>query len=610
MSSQRTNENEEFSIRGAASRAGSHRREERYERSRSPTRRRNDYYDVDAPRGGREYPRRRDDDRHYRPSRDWGPGDTSRARSSDDRASLYSSGAGYSDPTIYNDPEEPPAPNGDGDVATEDSPWKVLLVRGLKPAVDESLLAKGLEKLYLDENEPAPPPPAMPMPPGMPPRQPTPRGAPPNTLRRVFVIRDRISGRSLGFGFAEYHSPADAKAALARAKSLGNSCTISSKQIELCHPHLGIFRPLGLSRDDQQFAFDWNGTNFAYHDTRYYASPQMVNADPPAPPQSQQPPAKEATAKTKKRTKTEAMGTLDNPSEPTKKVKTEIAMVNQLNRAQAQARGEDGEAETNDANPNPDPLSGANHENYTTGTGKEQSFAFNGPDKRNEGKRLVCCFLCNAQFGTDSAKLVAHVQYSAKHAENYKDDKIFKQGLDRMKSRKVDQHQTLNVEMKTSSENGGTQVGQAIQAPAPKEDYRDRAKERRQEEAKARKEGASSEKPTFQKVSLKDAARRGKGGDQQTPNDAAPAHSTMVARNLLKKAGWQEGQALGSGDGITAPIEQTAYAAGVGLGHASSKQGDAIEEAGRQTRNDRGGYADKTKDAFKKMFDDMQGNGT
>ncbi|KAK4495442.1 hypothetical protein PRZ48_013773 [Zasmidium cellare] len=577
-------QNEGFSIRGAASRPGPYRREERYERSRSP------------PRGGRGYPRRSDDHHHHRSSRDWVPRDSYRPppRGSDDRASLFSSGEGYSDPTLYDDPVEPPPPNGDKDVG--DQPWRVLLVRGLKTAVDEHFLAKGLEKLYLDENEPAAAPPAMPMPPGMPPRQPVPPGAAPNTLKRVFVIRDRVTGKSVGFGFAEYHTTTDAKAALAKAEKLGTRCTISSKQVHVTHPHLGVFHPVNSSDDRQSaFAFDWNGASYVYHDAKHYACPQIVNEDPPAPPQSEESPAKEATTKTKtkKRSKTEAMGTLDNPSEPTKKAKTGNAMVNLMNRAQA--RGEDGESETNDANPNPDIHSGANHSYSTTGQGNKQSFAYDGNDPKKDGSRLVCCFLCAASF-PDSAKLVAHVQQSQNHADNYKDDEKFNRGLDRLKFRGVATDETLKIDMTTGS--GAQQVTQAT--------YVDRAKMRRDEEKEARKAEKLKEKPTFQAMSLKNAARKGKGDGPQDSNNTAPAPAPPMdrGRNLLKKAGWQEGQALGSGAGITAPIEQNVYAEGVGLGHASSKQGDAIEEAGRRTRNDWSETAEKAREYARRRYDD------
>lgn len=462
------------------------------------------------------------------------------------------------------------------DVATDDQSWQVLLIRGLKPNVDENTLAKGLEKLYLDDSD-----------------QP---GAKPQTLRRVFVIRDRVTDRSLGYGFAEYHSLADAKAALAKAQKLGTSCTISSKQIEVCHPHLGVFGPvLDHSLEEQKYVFDFKQQPRKYHDKRYYASPHMVNEEPPAPPQGSLP-VKEGPAtnvKPKKRTKAEAMGTLDNPSEPTKKVKKESAMVTMLNRAQAHARGEEGEAEAhNDSNPKPTSLE------YSGPTAKanQQSFAFDGEHK---GKHLSCCFLCNTSFSKPGT-LERHVQHHAGHAEKYKDQEKFQQGLQRMKNRGIAEDSTLKVETVVPK----TEEEEKQAAP----EYRDRAAERREIEARARVS-----------VSLKDVAATAARKKQQTqphtkppspsppPGPPAPAPKvTGIGLRMLQKAGWTEGQGLGgSGTGITAPIEQNVYAAGVGLGHEGSKVGDAVEEADRLTRATGGDFVEKTREGARRRFEGL-----
>jgi hypothetical protein len=76
---------------------------------------------------------------------------------------------------------------------------------------------------------------------------------------------------------------------------------------------------------------------------------------------------------------------------------------------------------------------------------------------------------------------------------------------------------------------------------------------------------------------------------------------------MLKKHGWSEGQGLGAGNGRTAPIEQNMYAAGVGLGHESSRKGDAIEEANRLTKGEGSSFADATKNAARQRFHDMTG---
>ncbi|KAK3080730.1 hypothetical protein LTR53_020514, partial [Teratosphaeriaceae sp. CCFEE 6253] len=81
--------------------------------------------------------------------------------------------------------------------------------------MSEDLFAKGLEKLYLD--------------PGTTPAVGPQTGAADGSLRRVLIVRDRITDKSMHYGFAEYHSISDATAALAKAEAMGEKCTIASK---------------------------------------------------------------------------------------------------------------------------------------------------------------------------------------------------------------------------------------------------------------------------------------------------------------------------------------------------------------------------------------------
>lgn len=82
---------------------------------------------------------------------------------------------------------------------------------------------------------------------------------------------------------------------------------------------------------------------------------------------------------------------------------------------------------------------------------------------------------------------------------------------------------------------------------------------------------------------------------------------------MLRKHGWTDGQGLGSGTGAgaagrTGLIEQNMYAAGVGLGHAESRQGDALEEANRLTKGEANSFADKTKSSARQRFYDLGGS--
>jgi hypothetical protein len=95
--------------------------------------------------------------------------------------------------------------NGDSDVSTDGTPSQFLLLRGLEPSLSEELLAKGVAKLYkLPESS----------------NEETRKleakvtsttsssqfGAQDGSLKRVFIVRDRLSRDSWRYGFAEFHS--------------------------------------------------------------------------------------------------------------------------------------------------------------------------------------------------------------------------------------------------------------------------------------------------------------------------------------------------------------------------------------------------------------------
>ena len=76
--------------------------------------------------------------------------------------------------------------------------------------------------------------------------------------------------------------------------------------------------------------------------------------------------------------------------------------------------------------------------------------------------------------------------------------------------------------------------------------------------------------------------------------------------SLLSKMGYTAGQGLGvSGEGMTAPINQDVYAAGVGLGAQGGKLGDAVVEAARRTKDDYSGFAEKTRETARERYSRM-----
>ncbi|KAF7187720.1 putative RNA-binding protein C57A7.13 [Pseudocercospora fuligena] len=497
----------------------------------------------------------------------------------------------FSEQDPYSEPQEPPASTGEEDISYDGTALQFLLIRGLKNTVDEALLSKGLEKLDLDDNEPKPP--AMPVVPGGPPiaTPAAPPGATPGSLKRVFLIRDRLSEKSLSYGFAEYHTFSDAKAALAKAGQLADKCTIASKQIMVDFPHAGVF-PISEQAKDPRFTFQLsNGTTHRYRDDRYYASAYEVNMKAPVPPKA---PAVQADAKSKtnkkRSTNAQALDTLDSDNSKRKKVKSSatqnLAIATLWGKKQAELNGEDGVEEAEDdsdsnsnhpttsANP---PNSGANLDfGIVKDDAELQSFV--APAK-NMGEGVLSCYLCYTNL-KPPVTAEKHVMGSKVHKQNSEDPEKLKLGFERMEKAGVGKDATIKIQREGPSES----------ADAGKSEYRDRAKERRQAEAKM---GG-----TKVKVSLKEASKK-----QGAVEDKPVAPSYGKGKKMLQNAGWEEGKGLGSGGGIAAPIEQSSYAAGVGLGHESSKKGDAIEEAARLTKG--GDFLEQTKNVARERFSRM-----
>ena len=124
-----------------------------------------------------------------------------------------------------------------------------------------------------------------------------------------------------------------------------------------------------------------------------------------------------------------------------------------------------------------------------------------------------------------------------------------------------------------------------------REEYRDRARERRIAFGVSMKSSLPRKQPTAQP-------------EEAVQNDTAPPPSKGAS--LLGKMGWSAGEGLGAqGTGMTAPIETDLYAQGVGLGAQGGKLGDAADEAGKNTKESYSYFLEKTKDKAKERFNSM-----
>lgn len=183
------------------------------------------------------------------------------------------------------------------------------------------------------------------------------------------------------------------------------------------------------------------------------------------------------------------------------------------------------------------------------------------------------CLLCFSKFDT-TEELHAHDRTSEYHQNELKDEEAVKWAVDQLKQAGIAQDIVQEA----------TAVPKAPEAP----EYRDRAKERRQAFGSG------------------DATARQRAPEPEEEEDETPVKTTSIGASLLSKMGWTEGSGLGAqGTGVTEPIPTEIYAQGVGLGAQGSRLGEATEEAGRNTRGRYDEFLEKTKDAARQRYEDM-----
>lgn len=181
-----------------------------------------------------------------------------------------------------------------------------------------------------------------------------------------------------------------------------------------------------------------------------------------------------------------------------------------------------------------------------------------------------CCYLCSRQFKSE-AELNKHERLSQLHRDNLKKDDLVSQAQTKMSK----------AGLSTTSSREDTS------------EYRDRAKERRQVFG------------TSERISLplkKQPSQPEARGPKEPEQPSAPSKGA----SLLGKMGWSAGEGLGAqGTGRTETIATDLYVQGVGLGAQGGKIGDAVDEAGRNTKGGYGEFLERTRDKAKERFKKM-----
>ncbi|KAK3690990.1 hypothetical protein LTR37_018892 [Vermiconidia calcicola] len=463
-------------------------------------------------------------------------------------------------------PPVPPPNHGEKDEGDSYKGWNFVLVRNLKESATEEIFAKGMEKLYRGNDEQE-------------------GGATPQSIKRVLLIRDRETDQSMGFGFVEYHVAGDAYEAVQKARAeetRGKLFTIASRHVSVSYPHVGVFPPDAVwvrPEWNEKFTFAIEGKTgrHRYHDRRYYASIFVVNEQSPhADPGlfRELTDAEKATSAPTKGKRTETLETKTKKRKPLGAVVP--ALLSQWNTKQAELRGEQ-DAAVARVEPK-QPATGVNAIVPVTSTNSTSPPTLYEQTSAHEGE-VIACYLCASQFKSKDG-IIKHLKESEMHAKYLQDESLKKRALERMQKKDIDPGTTVKLPPPAERMD--------LDHDASKPQYRDRAKERRKEEAQT-----VGQKVGFSLTGLggkKSAGGRAAGSPSSSDTEKGNAVqlSSGIGANIMKKKGYVEGQGLGSGGGVTAPIEQNMYAAGVGLGHESSKRGDAVEEAERMTKG--GGY--------------------
>ncbi|KAI5917264.1 hypothetical protein F4810DRAFT_62741 [Camillea tinctor] len=463
--------------------------------------------------------------------------------------------------------------DGKSDECPQQTPSQFLVIRGLPSSVTETVLAAEVKKLYV--NKDGEPKQTAGTPAKLKSTAPIGNtsglGAKPGSLVRVFMIRDRYSDISCNYGFAEFFTLDDARAAMAKYNA-SPQFAISSKPVTIAFIHSGVFTPYmhPLQEQDQKFTFSathnpslrlvyWNPSVYASESLIFSESLYEDSQDKQDDVGQARKETSQASAKDTKKRKADKE--LSGPTG--KKV---IAMAPQLQmwaNKHAELHG-------------PKELSG----DTTTGESKIPVTGSNAigpavpsvpisssiPSVSYADLDQMCCLLCRRKFSNEPS-LRRHEQLSDMHKLNLENESLINKAIRDLK----------------------------VLGKEPTSNYRDRARERR-----ITHNQPSKPRPHLPRKNA--PAPKEPEGAKETPIKP----TVSKGAGLLAKMGWSSGEGLGvEGSGRTSVIETTAYTPGVGLGAEGGKIGDAVEEAARATKNDYADFVSKAKDKARERYERM-----
>ncbi|KAI1870704.1 uncharacterized protein JN550_004850 [Neoarthrinium moseri] len=457
--------------------------------------------------------------------------------------------------------------DGISDECPQQAPSQFLVVRNLPPSVSETTLATGIKKLYVaKEDEPKQPAGApTKLKSTVPVGNTSGLGAKAGSLARVFVIRDRQSDVTCRYGFAEFSSLDDARAAMAKFNA-SPQFTIGSKPVSIAYIHSGVFIPYLKPASEQDSRFTFVATHnpslrLSYWNPTVYASELTVfNEGLYEEATVEKAATDQSSSAAKDSKKRKADRELAAPGG-----KKTIAMAPQLAmwaNKHAELRGGHKNSNQSSVDEKKPPVTGPN----SLGAVSDLSVSSAPQTVTTSYADLdkLCCLLCRRKFISEPS-LRRHEHLSDLHKKNLEDDALIEKATRDLKA--------LGKE--------------------PVSNYRDRAKERR----------TAYQQPNKPKPHV---PRKPKQPSKENDHTAPSKPAISKGAGLLAKMGWNSGSGLGAeGEGRTKIIETMAYTPGVGLGAEGGKIGDAAEEAARNTKNDYSDFVAKAKDKARQRYEQM-----
>lgn len=542
-----------------------------------------------------------------------------------------------------------PKLTGETDEDPQQFPSQYLVIRGLDPTITEEGFAQGVKQLYVEAKQEPKKDTQNKLKSTAPTANTANLGAKQDSLRRVFLIRDKRTDEAMRYGFAEFATLEDAQGAISKFKA-SPKFSISSKPVTVAFIHTGVFVPYNgpMTEENSRFVFSpiYNRDIFLkYWDPRVYPSILKVSDDVD-------------TAKRRYAEKGGAVGKSDNTDgddsttgqdasgRKMKKfklgqsaAKPAPVMGSQLQmwaKKRAELVGEraqrDDSAETSPA---------PSERTRTSGRPRKRDsyVSYGDPDS-------LSCLLCMRKFESvlalrdheilskdhkallaDEGKRNAATERlrelgriplavtlrvantsrtpSGKVYTSYADRdslhclicqrKFTKAGLLSLHERESEMHR-LNLADQSNIERAISQLARTgktprkmVPAKSKAQQYRDRARERRQ---------AYNQPNAPRRKAPADAAPPAKEPDKP----AAPSKGAA----LLGKMGWTAGEGLGADRaGRTDVIATDVYAAGVGLGAEGGKLGDAAAEAARKTKDNYTDFVEVTRNKARERYEKM-----